>query len=371
MKAVLLKLPLTMHGQGLVAFRPYLMYDQTVHILAKQIDSRDIAIRDVNLPLWDGQSQLSNLIVFGGGGGGDRVQQTPALRKLAKRLGFKIDVAAGKALEWVGLPYIGNVYEWMPPQTILSQYDACCVFEDILGRQDETTTHLADLFAGRLHVGPLKGGKDRQHPGEFKCDWRIAPHEERSVALPEKTTRWIALHVKSNGQSRNWPVEHVARLAEMIGKLPKTTCILIGHAGDFPTWRPPDNGWSHPAPNPPKGVVNLCGHFDSIRQLAVLLKRCDLLVAPDSGPLHIAGALDVPSIGLYGPHTFQTRGWWFPRQRAMTSQAIPPDTRCPCHCHSDQVEGIMPCGHQYCQLLQRLSPEKVLEEVKAYLAYLG
>jgi hypothetical protein len=367
MKAVLLKRPVTMHGQQIPAQLPYLMFNQTYRLLAKQIDPQDVAARDIALPLWDGKRPVERLLVLGGGGTGDRVQQTPALRKLARLLGCQIDIAAGRAAEWLGLPYLGNVYEWMVPQYMLDCYDAVCTFEDILGHNNEATTHLAELFAQRLHVGPLQGGRTRKVPREFRCDWRVLPHEKQSLALPDKATRWVALQVRSNGQSRNWPIEHVTRLAEMIGRLPKTTCILIGAPAEFPAWRGPANGWSHPSPNPPKGVVNLCGHFPSIRQLAAFLLRCDLLVGPDSGPMHMAGALDVPSIGLYGPHTFETRGWWFPRQRALTTRPSPPDSRCPCHCHSDQVEGKMPCGHQYCQLLQGLAPEQVLAEVRTYL----
>ncbi len=41
---------------------------------------------------------------------------------------------------------------------------------------------------------------------------------------------------------------------------------------------------------------------DSIRKLTWLIDGCRLLIAPDTGPVHIARALEVPVIGLYG-HT--------------------------------------------------------------------
>jgi heptosyltransferase I len=41
---------------------------------------------------------------------------------------------------------------------------------------------------------------------------------------------------------------------------------------------------------------------DSIRRLIWLIDGCNLIIAPDTGPVHIARALDVPVIGLYG-HT--------------------------------------------------------------------
>jgi heptosyltransferase I len=44
------------------------------------------------------------------------------------------------------------------------------------------------------------------------------------------------------------------------------------------------------------------GLGDGIRRLVWMVDGCDLLIAPDTGPVHIARALEVPVIGLYG-HT--------------------------------------------------------------------
>jgi ADP-heptose:LPS heptosyltransferase len=38
-----------------------------------------------------------------------------------------------------------------------------------------------------------------------------------------------------------------------------------------------------------------------LRALAAFLRGCDLFVGGDSGPLHLASALGVPVLGLYGP----------------------------------------------------------------------
>jgi ADP-heptose:LPS heptosyltransferase len=48
-----------------------------------------------------------------------------------------------------------------------------------------------------------------------------------------------------------------------------------------------------------RGVICL---FDQVppEQIAALLKNCDLLIAIDSGPLHIAGAVGTPVVGLFG-----------------------------------------------------------------------
>ncbi len=47
--------------------------------------------------------------------------------------------------------------------------------------------------------------------------------------------------------------------------------------------------------------VNLMGKT-SLRQMLALIKRCDMLIAPDSGPIHMANALNVPVLGIYAHH---------------------------------------------------------------------
>jgi heptosyltransferase II len=47
-------------------------------------------------------------------------------------------------------------------------------------------------------------------------------------------------------------------------------------------------------------VVQLAGRL-SLRQTALLLQQCRLFIGNDSGLLHLAGALDIPSISFFGP----------------------------------------------------------------------
>jgi predicted lipopolysaccharide heptosyltransferase III len=49
-----------------------------------------------------------------------------------------------------------------------------------------------------------------------------------------------------------------------------------------------------------KKIINLTGKT-SLIQLAALIKKCDLFIGPDTGPLHIARAVNIPLIGLFGP----------------------------------------------------------------------
>ena len=62
------------------------------------------------------------------------------------------------------------------------------------------------------------------------------------------------------------------------------------------------------------GVLDLIGK-DTLKQLPALLARADLLVTPDSGPMHIANAMGTPVLGLHAasnPHRsgpYSDRRW--------------------------------------------------------------
>ncbi len=49
----------------------------------------------------------------------------------------------------------------------------------------------------------------------------------------------------------------------------------------------------------PKNVIDLAG-VTSIRELACLIKQCSVFLTNDSGPMHIADALGVPVIAIFG-----------------------------------------------------------------------
>lgn len=49
----------------------------------------------------------------------------------------------------------------------------------------------------------------------------------------------------------------------------------------------------------PPRIINLAG-LTSLRELASLIKICDVLLTNDSGPMHIADALETPVVALFG-----------------------------------------------------------------------
>ena len=48
----------------------------------------------------------------------------------------------------------------------------------------------------------------------------------------------------------------------------------------------------------------------TLAELGAFLKRCGLLVSNDSAPMHMAAALNVPTVGIFGPTDPRAQGPW-------------------------------------------------------------
>jgi heptosyltransferase I len=95
--------------------------------------------------------------------------------------------------------------------------------------------------------------------------------------------------------SKDWPTERFARVATALERDFGFRVLLLGGPGEREQKRAREVARSSGAQ-----CVWALGH--ELRRLIWLLERCDLVVAPDTGPLHIARALGTPVIGLDG-HT--------------------------------------------------------------------
>ncbi len=60
----------------------------------------------------------------------------------------------------------------------------------------------------------------------------------------------------------------------------------------------------------------------SLAALATLMQQASVVLGVDSGPLHLASALDVPSIRLYGPADVQVYGPWADPARHRSLQSL-------------------------------------------------
>ena len=100
--------------------------------------------------------------------------------------------------------------------------------------------------------------------------------------------RFAVLLPGTNWQTKKWPVEKFAALVRPLQKCFDLASVVAGSADEREL----------AAAIP--GAIDLCGRT-SLRQLVALLERATLVIANDSGPMHIAAALGRPMIVLHGP----------------------------------------------------------------------
>jgi len=98
---------------------------------------------------------------------------------------------------------------------------------------------------------------------------------------------------------RRWPLEYFVELIAAAARLPDRRLILIGstdekaYVGKLFARLPVDTQGR---------VLNLAGKL-SVDEFIALLSLADLCISNDSGPLHIAAALGIPTVSFFGPET--------------------------------------------------------------------
>ncbi len=122
---------------------------------------------------------------------------------------------------------------------------------------------------------------------QSELDWA---HEQlRNLPKP-----WIAIHPYASKSERNWLASRYEETAKEA--VSRWQCGVLLTGGDAPAEQA---ACEHIAQLVPGHALNLCGKTTP-RQLAALLSKVDVLIAPDTGAVHIARAMETPVIGLYG-----------------------------------------------------------------------
>jgi ADP-heptose:LPS heptosyltransferase len=111
--------------------------------------------------------------------------------------------------------------------------------------------------------------------------------------LPQPGRPLIGLHPGASYPARRWPAEYFAALADDLAQHLGCNSILTGGPGEKSTVRAVvERMETQP--------LNLAGET-SIGGLAALISQVDLFISNDTGPAHLADALNTPSVTIFGP----------------------------------------------------------------------
>jgi heptosyltransferase-1 len=121
--------------------------------------------------------------------------------------------------------------------------------------------------------------------------------------------RLVILNPGAAREAKRWPVAHFTTLARRLAHDAEAHVLV--------TWGP---GEEPPARAIVEGAASaVLAPATDLDALLALLRRASVVVAADTGPLHMAAALGTPCVGLYGPTSAVRNGPYGAGQRALSS----------------------------------------------------
>jgi ADP-heptose:LPS heptosyltransferase len=131
--------------------------------------------------------------------------------------------------------------------------------------------------------------------------------------LPKGAGPVVAIHPGAGAAVKLWPPERWAALADALGRRWRAVIVLTGSASERPLTQAI-------AQHMRRAALDLSGRT-SLGELAALLGLCDLVLGVDSGPMHLAVAMDAPTVHLFGPVSPVAFGPWGDPERHVVVQA--------------------------------------------------
>lgn len=293
---------------------------------------------------WSGK----RILVVRTGGLGDLVLLTPILREINLRWPTaKIDVCAitefGQALHH--LPYVRDVVSYPMTKDAADEYDCWIFLENAIERnEDAKELHSVDVVAKMIGL-----------TGEFnkRQEYRVTMRETiwAEEAYPRVPgVRRLCVQPTASARCRNYPE----------GKLHEVCDVLLKDGWEiFLLAKPGEMQIGKDIPN-----LRLLADGLTFRQRCAVLATADCVLAPDSSMTHVAGALEVPCVALYGPFPWQVRTKYSP-----TTVAISGVGKCaPCFPHNRAGQAFPEkCPSKargVCEVLEGIEPKRVLTKIR-------
>ncbi len=162
----------------------------------------------------------------------------------------------------------------------------------------------------------------------------------------------IGIHPGGNWEYKLWDAKNYAEFANVLCKEQQASILLFA------------------GPNEWKLQVQVVKMMDvppilvkteNLRQLAALISACDVYIGNDTGPMHIAAAVDTPVVALFGSTNHHRSGPYGDKHTVVQSGM---DLGCnPCH------PGRSPggCGAGSCEVIAGITVKQVLAVIERQL----
>lgn len=198
--------------------------------------------------------------------------------------------------------------------------------------------------------------------------------KEIRLSLPREEREWALGFIRTNGVKegesligiapaggaswgkeapiKHWRAEGFADVADRLAEKTGARVIILGSASEAVTCEEIAGAMRKPS-------VMACGKA-TLLQSAALMSLCELVLANDGGPLHMAAAVGTRTVGIFGPVDERVYGHYPPSVR---HRAVKEDLICrPCYRNFKMKE----CEERAC--LDGVSADKVFKAAEEVLA---
>lgn len=290
---------------------------------------------------------LKNILIINLGGIGDILLSIPALKAIRKHYtGSNISMlVAPRSYDLVkDLTFIDNIYIFSP--NFRGEFFLRGIFKDLsvllalrkvgfdlaINMRPMVSKRSASKMKFILNViNPrIKAGRDTEGRGNFfdikiwetcisqkyDLEYNIDIAEalgvevaDRSIEIKieEESTNKINEILRESGisandlliavhpggiPSRRWPMKNFAKAIRGIQERMNCKFIITGGKEEI--------GLADKLARANGRAINVAGKL-STKELIALIKRCDFFISNDTGPMHLAAALNVPLVAIFGP----------------------------------------------------------------------
>jgi len=213
----------------------------------------------------------------------------------------------------------------------------------------ERQTRQLPVFEQRRQV--LAAGGFALEPPRF--DLRV-PEEARQWAGTTVAGRPVHFSINASTPVKEWPLENWIGLAEMLAQKNPSIRIVVT-AGSNPREQDRLKELARAA----KGGPLQCHESLSIARLAALLQRCRLHLGADSGVLHLAVALGVPTAAVF--RQYDGLAEWLPAGKEHWHLIAD------CRCINENRTDCLRAGRSAC--LASITPAQVLATIEDLICH--
>jgi heptosyltransferase-1 len=186
-----------------------------------------------------------------------------------------------------------------------------------------TSTHLRERFASVFYT-------ERHDPGDavHVIDKGLALMRPLGVqettvrfplGLPPRKTSggYVLVNPGAAWPNKRWPAERFGALAAAVRERHGLRSIVL--------WGPGEEALARAVVDASKGTAQAAPPT-TIIDIVALAREAHLMIAGDTGPVHIAGAVGTPIVALFGPTRAERNGPWSPADISISRF-----DRCVCH----------------------------------------